>query len=281
MPELPEVEVTRRGIEPLSRAAASSVSTSVPRCCAGPCRRGRRAVARARGARRRASRQVPAVRGRRGLVHRPPRHDGHAARAARGRRAGRREARPHRLDLRRIRAAVPRSAPLRRGVWHPREAGDVHAHPLLASLGVEPFSPAFTGALLHARTRGRTVSVKQALLAGDMVVGVGNIYASESLFRAGIRPTTAAGRCRCRATSVWPTQCARRLPTRSSAAAAHCAISSAATAKAAISSSTASSTTVRASHAAYATRRSARSCRASGRPISVRPASVETFSTIR
>lgn len=79
-------------------------------------------------------------------------------------------------------------------LWHPREAGDVHAHPLLAGLGVEPFSPAFNGALLHARTRGRSVSVKQALLAGDIVVGVGNIYASESLFRAGIRPTTAAGK---------------------------------------------------------------------------------------
>lgn len=78
-------------------------------------------------------------------------------------------------------------------LWHPREAGDVHAHPLLASLGVEPFSPAFTGALLHARTRGRTVSVKQALLAGDMVVGVGNIYASESLFRARIHPLSPAG----------------------------------------------------------------------------------------
>ncbi|KDB08672.1 Formamidopyrimidine-DNA glycosylase [Burkholderia sp. lig30] len=79
-------------------------------------------------------------------------------------------------------------------LWHPREAGDVYAHPLLAGLGVEPFSPAFTGALLHARTRGRSVSVKQALLAGDIVVGVGNIYASECLFRAGIRPTTAAGK---------------------------------------------------------------------------------------
>ncbi|AGK47098.1 MULTISPECIES: bifunctional DNA-formamidopyrimidine glycosylase/DNA-(apurinic or apyrimidinic site) lyase [Burkholderia] len=79
-------------------------------------------------------------------------------------------------------------------LWHPRDAGDVHAHPLLASLGVEPFSAAFSGALLFKRTRGRTVSVKQALLAGDIVVGVGNIYASESLFRAGIRPTTAAGR---------------------------------------------------------------------------------------
>jgi formamidopyrimidine-DNA glycosylase len=79
-------------------------------------------------------------------------------------------------------------------LWHPREAGDVLAHPLLAGLGVEPFSPEFSGALMHRRTRGRKVSVKQVLLAGEIVVGVGNIYASESLFRAGIRPTTAAGR---------------------------------------------------------------------------------------
>ncbi|MBI0327270.1 bifunctional DNA-formamidopyrimidine glycosylase/DNA-(apurinic or apyrimidinic site) lyase [Burkholderia plantarii] len=79
-------------------------------------------------------------------------------------------------------------------LWHAREDGDIHLHPLLTSLGVEPFSPLFTSELLYRRTRGRTVSVKQALLAGDIVVGVGNIYASESLFRAGIRPTTAAGR---------------------------------------------------------------------------------------
>jgi formamidopyrimidine-DNA glycosylase len=79
-------------------------------------------------------------------------------------------------------------------LWHPREAGNVLEHPLLASLGVEPFTPEFSGALLFRKTRGRKVSVKQALLAGNIVVGVGNIYASESLFRAGIRPTTAAGR---------------------------------------------------------------------------------------
>ncbi|GLU32906.1 bifunctional DNA-formamidopyrimidine glycosylase/DNA-(apurinic or apyrimidinic site) lyase [Trinickia caryophylli] len=79
-------------------------------------------------------------------------------------------------------------------LWHPRAAGEPEAHPLLAKLGVEPFSPPFTGELIHRRTRGRTASIKQALLAGDIVVGVGNIYASESLFRAGIRPTTAAGR---------------------------------------------------------------------------------------
>jgi formamidopyrimidine-DNA glycosylase len=79
-------------------------------------------------------------------------------------------------------------------LWHPREAGDVAGHPLLLSLGVEPFSPAFTAQLLFERTRARSVSIKQALLAGDIVVGVGNIYASECLFRAGIHPARAAGR---------------------------------------------------------------------------------------
>ncbi|PLZ03411.1 formamidopyrimidine-DNA glycosylase [Burkholderia sp. WAC0059] len=79
-------------------------------------------------------------------------------------------------------------------LWHSREAGDVLGHPLLARLGIEPFAQSFSGVLLHRETRGRKVSVKQALLAGDIVVGVGNIYASESLFRAGIRPTTPAGR---------------------------------------------------------------------------------------
>ena len=79
-------------------------------------------------------------------------------------------------------------------IWHPTEAGSVLAHPLLARLGIEPFDPAFNGAWLARGTRGRQVSIKQLLLAGQVVVGVGNIYASESLFRAGIRPTVAAGR---------------------------------------------------------------------------------------
>ena len=79
-------------------------------------------------------------------------------------------------------------------LWHPRASGDVRGHLLLTKLGVEPFSDAFSGDLLHARTRGRTTAIKQILLAGEIVVGVGNIYASESLFRAGIRPTTPAGR---------------------------------------------------------------------------------------
>lgn len=76
-------------------------------------------------------------------------------------------------------------------LWH---TGDPARHPLLAHLGVEPLSPAFTGQLLHAATRGRRVAIKQALMDHKVVVGVGNIYASESLFRARVDPRTAAGR---------------------------------------------------------------------------------------
>jgi formamidopyrimidine-DNA glycosylase len=76
-------------------------------------------------------------------------------------------------------------------LWH---TGDPARHPLLAHLGVEPLSPAFTGQLLHAATRGRRVAIKQALMDHKVVVGVGNIYASESLFRARVHPRTAAGR---------------------------------------------------------------------------------------
>jgi formamidopyrimidine-DNA glycosylase len=71
-------------------------------------------------------------------------------------------------------------------------------HVLLKNLGVEPFSDEFNeesgGKLLFKASRGRGVSVKQFLLAGHAVVGVGNIYCSETLFRAKVRPSRAAGR---------------------------------------------------------------------------------------
>lgn len=79
-------------------------------------------------------------------------------------------------------------------LWHPASGGPVETHPLLAGLGIEPFDPLFSGAWLHRGLRGRNAAIKQALLAGDVVVGVGNIYASESLFRAGIDPRVSAGR---------------------------------------------------------------------------------------
>ena len=82
----------------------------------------------------------------------------------------------------------------------PRRFGSVHWQPagsehwLLDRLGVEPLSDAFDGAYLKRAARGRRVAVKSLLMDGRVVVGVGNIYATEALFMAGIRPTLRAGR---------------------------------------------------------------------------------------
>lgn len=67
-------------------------------------------------------------------------------------------------------------------------------HPLLAHLGIEPLASDFTGAWLHAALRTRTQAIKPALMDHTLIAGIGNIYASEALFRAGLRPTTAARR---------------------------------------------------------------------------------------
>ncbi len=72
--------------------------------------------------------------------------------------------------------------------------GDPLEHPLLRHLGPEPLSADFDGAHLWRRARGRRVGIKLFIMNAAIVVGVGNIYASEALFRAGIRPTLAAGR---------------------------------------------------------------------------------------
>jgi formamidopyrimidine-DNA glycosylase len=71
---------------------------------------------------------------------------------------------------------------------------DASAHPLIAPLGIEPLSEAFNGEWLHGATRGRTTAIKLLLMDSHAIVGVGNIYASESLFRAGVDPRTPAGR---------------------------------------------------------------------------------------
>jgi formamidopyrimidine-DNA glycosylase len=77
-------------------------------------------------------------------------------------------------------------------VWH--EGAEVEQHLLLAKLGPEPLEVGFDGDTLYTASRGRTLSIKQWLLAGQAVVGVGNIYASETLFRARIHPAMPAGR---------------------------------------------------------------------------------------
>ncbi len=79
-------------------------------------------------------------------------------------------------------------------LWHANDDGELAQHELLHALGVEPLEAAFSGTLLYRETRRRSSAIKQVLLAGDIVVGVGNIYACESLFRAGINPKTSAAR---------------------------------------------------------------------------------------
>lgn len=75
--------------------------------------------------------------------------------------------------------------------WH---EGPLEEHWLLADLGIEPLDPGFDGSYLKTRAKGRRLAVKNFIMDGTVVVGVGNIYANEALFLAGIRPTVAAGR---------------------------------------------------------------------------------------
>jgi formamidopyrimidine-DNA glycosylase len=83
--------------------------------------------------------------------------------------------------------------PRRFGSIHWHETGE-QPHWLLARLGLEPLSAAFDGRYLKACARGRRVSVKHLLMDAKVVVGVGNIYANEALFLARIRPSLRAGR---------------------------------------------------------------------------------------
>lgn len=76
-------------------------------------------------------------------------------------------------------------------LWH---GGEVHTYPLLAALGPEPLEEGFDAQYLYQATRGRSIAIKQLIMNSKVVVGVGNIYASESLFRAGIKPQLAAGK---------------------------------------------------------------------------------------
>ncbi len=71
--------------------------------------------------------------------------------------------------------------------------GPLAEHPLLNGLGPEPLSSAFSGDWLYERSRGRRLAVKNLIMDGRVVVGIGNIYAAEALFRARLHPARAAG----------------------------------------------------------------------------------------
>ncbi len=80
-------------------------------------------------------------------------------------------------------------------------------HPLLAGIGPEPLDAGFDGNYLYRASRDRTVAIKQFIMDGRILAGVGNIYANEALFRAAIHPETKAGtvslrRCRLLANAI-------------------------------------------------------------------------------
>jgi formamidopyrimidine-DNA glycosylase len=82
----------------------------------------------------------------------------------------------------------------------PRRFGSLHfahdpaTHPLLQALGPEPLGDEFDGDYLWRRSRGRQAAIKSFIMDAHVVVGVGNIYANEALYRAGIQPSRPAGR---------------------------------------------------------------------------------------
>jgi formamidopyrimidine-DNA glycosylase len=189
MPELPEVEVTRRGLEPqLTGRVISRVEVREPRL-RWPVTQ---AVARLAG------RTVKGIR-RRGKYLLLDCGDGHLilhlgmSGSLRVVPPGTPAQKHDHFDLvlgdRLLRLRDPR----RFGavLWC---AGDVTAHPLLAHLGIEPLSDKFDAQHLHKLTRGMRVAIKLFLMDARRIVGVGNIYACESLFRAGIDPRKAAKR---------------------------------------------------------------------------------------
>lgn len=190
MPELPEVEVTRAGIAP----------TLTGRILTGAVLRDRRLrwpVPAGLGERLRGQKLLAIDRRAKYLLFRFQTGTliGHLGMSGSLRIVPASEpARPHdHVDLLFGDLALRLRDPRRFGalLWH--EGAD-SAHALLAHLGPEPLGGQFDGATLHARLRGKRVAIKQAIMDARTVVGVGNIYASESLFLAGIRPTAAAGR---------------------------------------------------------------------------------------
>jgi formamidopyrimidine-DNA glycosylase len=190
MPELPEVETTRRGIEPhclerrVTRVVVRDSRLRWPVPADLPLRlRGQRI-----GAVRRRAKYLLLDTGNGTLLI----HLGMSGSL----RVVPRDAAPARHDHVDLQLESGRALrfndPRRFGCMLWLQPGELH--PLLARLGPEPLSEDFDGEHLHRLSRGRRGAVKQFIMDGQVVVGVGNIYANEALFHAGIRPDRAAGR---------------------------------------------------------------------------------------
>ena len=193
MPELPEVEVLRRSLErPLVGDRFDAVRVHFPTLREPLCKRGlRRLEGRAiTGLRRRAKYLLIDASGGKTLVL----HLGMSGRLTLVDREAPREDHEHLgFELasgRRLRFRDPR----RFGVAFVAATRDLDGDRHFRHLGVEPLAAGFDGALLADRARGRTAPVKSFLMDASVVVGVGNIYASESLYRAGIHPRRSVAR---------------------------------------------------------------------------------------
>jgi formamidopyrimidine-DNA glycosylase len=189
MPELPEVEVTRRGLAP--QLAGRTISGVAVRE-----RRLRWPVPGAVGAL--AGRTVRGIR-RRGKYLLVDCGDGHLilhlgmSGSLRVLPPGTPPGKHDHFDLELGDRVLRLRDPRRFGavLW---TAGAPAEHPLLAHLGIEPLSRALDGKRLYALTRAHRTAIKHFLMDARRIVGVGNIYASESLFRARINPRKAARR---------------------------------------------------------------------------------------
>ncbi|MBM3367934.1 MAG: bifunctional DNA-formamidopyrimidine glycosylase/DNA-(apurinic or apyrimidinic site) lyase [Betaproteobacteria bacterium] len=188
MPELPEVEVTRRGIAPhLVGRRITAVTVREPRL--------RWPVPPA--VRKLAGRDVRSVH-RRGKYLLLDCGDGHLivhlgmSGSFRLVDAGTPPGKHDHVDIALGARVLRLRDPRRFGavLWTTTEPAE---HPLIRHLGIEPLSQAFSARHLHAFSRGRRVSIKQLLMDSRLVVGVGNIYSSESLFLSGISPRRRAG----------------------------------------------------------------------------------------
>jgi formamidopyrimidine-DNA glycosylase len=197
VPELPEVETVRRGAEPHLRGRRllavelarddlrwpmpkAGLRALVGRCCTAVARRSKYMLLHFDGA-------PPAA----AIVHLGM--TGRFLVEPIGRDEERPPYRKHehwRMDFgdRLVRFVDPR----RFGALDVAARDGLPAHRLLRDLGAEPLEPGFDGAFLHRVSRGRRASIKALLMDGHVLVGVGNIYASEACWRARVRPRRAA-----------------------------------------------------------------------------------------
>ncbi len=191
MPELPEVETTRRGIEPhVTGVRISEV------------------IVRRRDLRQPVSKDIAAIEGRRiAGVHRRSKYlllgidDGSTVLIHLGMSGSLRVVDPAQAWKTHDHLAITLENGKQLRFHDPRRfglvlrvTGDPSAHVLLASLGPEPLEDGFTAAHLATACAKRSAAIKLVIMDAKVVVGVGNIYASEALFRAGILPRTAANK---------------------------------------------------------------------------------------